>query len=314
MHLNLETETIEILLATFQSEKFLQEQIDSILKQTDPNWIILIHDGGSSDSTLDIIEDYMRRYPDKIRFSGSSPASACANFSLLLGASKSELVMLCDHDDVWLPEKIALTRKRYIEEYRKNPPGTPIMVFSDLCIVNEKLDLIAPSLMRYSNLRPDRVSLSQLLVQNVPQGNTMLLNSALRRLALPIPPEVVMHDSWIALAATAFGRIVYLDRPVILYRQHNCNVSGAFRYSLSAILKKIYEGRKKLIARWNLNVRQAQTFLERYKDRLTSEQFAMLTLFASIDHAGFFKKRYILFRCKCWKTGFIRNLALLLGI
>ena len=238
MNLNLETEKIEILLATFQSEKYLSEQIDSILEQTDPNWSLLIRDGGSSDSTLDIIDEYVSRNPDKIRFLGSSHASACKNFSSLLEAARSELVMLCDHDDVWLPEKIALTRKRYIEEHGKNPPGTPILVFSDLQIVDENLNLIYPSLMHYSNLRPDRLSLSQLLVQNVPQGNTMLLNSALRRLVHPIPAKAVMHDSWIALTATAFGHICYLDETTILYRQHNCNVFGASCYSIFSIMKK----------------------------------------------------------------------------
>ena len=314
MNLNLETEKIEILLAAFQSEKFLSEQINSILKQTDPNWVLLVHDGGSTDSTLDIINDYVRRYPDKIRFLGSSHASACRNFSFLLETAQSELVMLCDHDDVWLPEKIALTRRRYIEEYGKNPPGTPILVFSDLRIVDENLNLIYPSLMRYSNLRPDRLSLSQLLVQNVPHGNTMLLNSALRRLVYPIPPKAVMHDSWIALTATAFGRIAYLDQPAILYRQHNCNVFGASCYSIFSIMKKMYDGRKKLLLRWDMNVRQAQAFLEYNKSRLTPEQIKMLELFSTIKHAGFFKKRYILIRYKIWKTGFMRNLGMLLVI
>ncbi|MBO4490643.1 MAG: glycosyltransferase family 2 protein [Lentisphaeria bacterium] len=314
MNLDLETEKIEILLATFQSEKFLSEQIDSILSQTDPNWTLLIRDGGSSDSTPEIIDRYVRRDPDRIRFLGSSRTSACKNFSLLLEAARAELVMPCDHDDVWLPEKIALTRKRYIEEYRKNPPGTPILIFSDLRIVDEDLNLISPSLMRYSKLRPDRLSLSRLLVQNVPQGNTMLLNSALRKLVHPIPAEAVMHDSWIALTAAAFGRIGYLEESTILYRQHNGNVFGAFRYSVAFFMKKISEGRKKLLLRWDMNVRQAQAFLECNRSRLAPEEIRMLTRFSSIGRAGFFKKRYILIRYKILKTGFIRNLGIFLII
>lgn len=312
--MNLKTETIEILLAAFQSENFLREQIDSIINQTDPNWVLLIHDGGSSDSTVAIINDYVQRYPGKIRFLGSSHASACKNFSYLLEASTAELVMLCDHDDVWLPEKIELTRKRYIEEFEKNPPGTPIMIFTDLAIVDQNLNMIYPSLMRYSNLQPNRLALSQLLVQNVPHGNTIMLNSALCRLVHPIPAKAVMHDSWISLTATVFGRIGYLNRTTILYRQHNCNVFGASCYSVFSILHKISEGRKKLLLRWNLNIRQAQAFLEYNKQRLTPEQIKMLELFSDIKHAGFFKKRYILIRYKIWKTGFMRNLGMLLII
>lgn len=314
MNLNLETETIEILLASFQSEQFLREQIDSIILQTDPNWRLLIHDGGSSDSTVEIINDYVSRYPGKIRFLGSSHASVSKNFSLLLEAAAAELVMLCDHDDVWLPEKIELTRKRYIEEFGKNPPGTPIMIFSDLMIVDQDLNTVFPSLMDFSNLRPNRLSLPQLLVQNVPHGNTIMLNSALRRLVLPIPAKAVMHDSWISLTASAFGRIGYLDQTTILYRQHNSNVFGASCYSFSSIIKKMQEGRKKLLLRWDMNIRQAQAFLECNKQRLNPEQLKMLELFSDIKRAGFFKKRYILIRYSIWKTGFMRNLGMLLVI
>ena len=312
--MNLETEIIEILLATYQSEEYLREQLDSIICQTDSRWKLLIRDGGSTDSTLDIIQSYMVRYPDRIRLLGTSKASACTNFSKLLEAATAELVMLSDHDDVWLPEKIALTRQKFIEEYRKLPPGTPFLVFSDSMIVDQNLKMIYPSLMQYSNLSPKRLSLSQLLVQNVPHGNTMLFNAALRKLVYPIPRKAVMHDNWIALAASAFGKIAYLDKTTLLYRQHSCNIFGASCYSIPSLLKKIYDGKQKLLFRWYMNVSQAQAFLEHYRNQLNPEQLEMLELFAHIKHAGFFKKRYIIFHYNIWKTGFMRNIGMLLII
>ncbi len=312
--MNLEKSTVEILLATYQSEAYLREQIDSILNQTDTNWQLLIHDGGSTDSTLEIVRLYEQKYPHKIHLLGSCRASACRNFSQLLEAATAELVMLCDHDDVWLPEKIALTRKKFIEETNQCGSNTPLLVFSDLTIVDQNLKMIFPSLMNYSNLSPHRLTLQHLLVQNVPHGNTMMINSALCRLVHPIPMKAVMDDNWISLTAAAFGRIAYLNQTTVLYRQHDCNIFGASCYSIPSLIKKIHDGRKKLMLRWNLNVRQAQAFLECKKKRLEPKQIQMLELFSDIKHAGFLKRRYILYRYGIWKTGIIRNLGMLLVI
>ena len=312
--MNLATEKIEILLATFQSEAFLAEQLDSILQQTDQNWSILIHDGGSTDRTLAIVQSYVEKYPDKIRLIGSSRASACRNFSQLLGAATAELIMLSDHDDFWLPDKVAETRKKFIEEMGKLPEGTPLLVFSDSEIVDQYLNTVFPSLMDYSNLDPRRLSLARLLVQNVPHGNTMMFNSALCKLAYPIPRRAVMHDGWISLTAAAFGKIAYLDRITLLYRQHNCNIFGASCYSVPSLFKKIYDGKQKLLFRWYMNVSQAQAFLDVNRGRLKPDQLQMLELFAGIKHAGFFKKRYIIFRYGIWKTGIMRNIGMLLVI
>lgn len=312
--MNLEKATVEILLATYQSEAYLREQIDSILNQTDTNWQLLVHDGGSTDSTLDIVRSYEQKYPHKIHLLGSCRASACRNFSQLLEAATAELIMLCDHDDVWLPEKIALTRSKFIEKINQYGPDTPLLVFSDLTIVDRNLKMIFPSLMDYSNLSPKRLELQHLLVQNVPHGNTMMINSALCRLVHPIPMKAVMHDNWISLTAAAFGKIAYLDRTTLLYRQHECNIFGASCYSIPSLIKKIYDGRKKLMLRWNLNVRQAQAFLECNKNRLDPKQIQMLELFSDIKHAGFLKRRYILYRYGIWKTGIMRNIGMLLVI
>ena len=312
--MNLEKATVEILLATYQSEAYLREQIDSILNQTDTNWQLLVHDGGSTDSTLDIVRSYEKKYPHKIHLLGSCRASACRNFSQLLEVATAELVMLCDHDDVWMPEKIALTRKKFIEETNQCGIDTPLLVFSDLAIVDRNLKMIFPSLMNYSNLSPKRLALQHLLVQNVPHGNTMMINAALCRLVHPIPMKAVMHDNWIALTAAAFGKIAYLDKTTLLYRQHECNIFGASCYSIPSLMKKIYDGRKKLMLRWNLNVRQAQAFLECNKRRLDPKQVQMLELFSDIKHAGFLKKRYILYRYGIWKTGIMRNIGMLLVI
>ncbi|MBE6406277.1 MAG: glycosyltransferase [Lentisphaerae bacterium] len=97
---------IQILLATYNSAPFLKIQLDSLMNQSYRDFEILVNDGASRDNTLAIIADYQKRYPGKIRLLGSAPVSACKNFSILLAAADAELIMFCDHNDVWKKEKI----------------------------------------------------------------------------------------------------------------------------------------------------------------------------------------------------------------
>ena len=94
---------VDILLAAYNSEKYLSEQIDSILAQNIQDWRLIIRDANSQDSTRQIIGKYCSMYPEKIVFSGSAPASALENFSALLADSDAEYTMFCDHDDFWFP-------------------------------------------------------------------------------------------------------------------------------------------------------------------------------------------------------------------
>ena len=105
----MKTPAVQILLAVCNSSRFLREQLDSLLAQDMPDFEILIRDGGSADDTMEIVAEYRRKNPEKIKVVGSGPASAVENFSSLLAASAAPLVMFCDHDDVWKPDKIRVT-------------------------------------------------------------------------------------------------------------------------------------------------------------------------------------------------------------
>ena len=97
--------TVQILLATYNSEKYLAQQLDSILAQEFQEFEILIRDGGSTDSTLEIIREFCQKYPGKVTFAEAGKAGACQNFSRLLELSTAQIVMFSDHDDVWMPDK-----------------------------------------------------------------------------------------------------------------------------------------------------------------------------------------------------------------
>ncbi len=305
---------VQILLATYSSSSFLREQLDSLFAQDRQDFEILVRDGGSSDDTLEIIASYQARFPGKIRLVGSSRASALDNFSKLLEASTAELVMFCDHDDVWKPDKIRLTVEKYLEMEKRFGKETPMMVFTDSEVTDEKLNRISPSMIRFQHLDPDRMTLNRLIVQNVPSGNTMLVNRALADLALPIPPEAVMHDHWLALAASAFGETGFVDKATLYYRQHGNNVYGASSYSVPAFFRKLKLGPEKLRARFAQNMTQAAAFGRRYAGRLDADDAEMCKALAGWPELGFLARRHLLWKYRIFKSGLLRNIGTFLFI
>jgi len=139
----------------------------------------------------------------------------------------ADYIMLTDQDDVWLPNKIH-DQMALMEKMEKSNPETPILVHSDLEVVDESLKQIHPSLMRYQGIHhTDHHSLKTLLVQNFVTGCTCLANRALIELALPVPEGVMVHDWWLALCAAAAGQIGFLPEVTVQYRQHSDNVIAA---------------------------------------------------------------------------------------
>ena len=303
---------LAILLATYNSENFLEEQINSILSQTYHNFEIYIRDGGSTDSTLGIISSFQKKYPRKIFFIGSQHSSPLENFSALLLAISSNLIMFADHDDVWMPDKISRSLKAYRELEHKYGTQTPLMVFTDTKVVDVELNEIAPSMIRYQHLAPYDLKLSRLLVQNVPNGNTMLFNRELAELARPIPPSAVMHDHWITLVAVLFGKIAFLDEPTLLYRQSGSNVYGAFHYTPLAFLRKALDGPGRIRKRFYQNVTQGKALLERFHDQLPPPEQEILEAFASLDSMSFLRRRRCILKHRIYKSGLLRNLGMLL--
>jgi len=226
---------IDVLLATYNGEKFLKEQIDSILKQSFKDRQMLIRDDGSTDSTVEIIKSYVNKYPDKIKLIEDNLGNLGVgrNFGTLLEHSQSQYSMFCDQDDVWLPEKIELTLNK-MKEAENLHPDLPILVFTDLTIVDENLNVIAKSLWSYHKINPQKASLlKNLAYRSAVTGCTIMINKRAREISLPIPEVSRVHDWWVALNTAKYGKIVYLSQPTVLYRQHPKNVVGTLKKSMT---------------------------------------------------------------------------------
>ena len=304
---------VDILLATYNGEPWLSAQIDSLLAQDYRNWQLLIRDDGSSDATRDILQDRIAALDGRARLlEGGDNLGSCGNFLHLLQASEADYVMFCDQDDVWLPEKVRVTLDKMRDLEATCGRGTPLLVHTDLKVVDQDLNLVAESGHAYQGIDPVKGAvLNRLLVQNVVSGCTVMVNRALCRVALPVPAEVPMHDHWLALVAAGFGQIGYLPQATMLYRQHEINRVGAQRWTpgYAAGLLLQLPALRRIMAR---NRRQAELFHQRYARQMEGSQAETLEAFIRLPSLGPLNRRRAVVRHGFFYCGTVRNLGWLL--
>ncbi len=304
--------TINILMATFNGEKYIEEQVESIVNQSFKNWKLFIRDDGSTDNTVGIIKKIACVNPGKIFFVDSSKKSlgAKGNFAQLLESTDAEYFMFCDQDDVWLKDKIGLTYNRMIEIEEKIGHEKPILIHTDLKVADENLAVYAPSFSQYQNLKPLKVkSINRLLVQNVITGCTVMINNALKKKGLPIPRKAIMHDWWLGLVASAFGIVDYIDAPTVLYRQHGINAIGAKKWDFRYIVYSA-QSLKEKAASIKMTIDQAKSFIDNYGKTLDVKSYEIANVYSHLDEYSFFKKRFKIIRYNLYKIGFLRNIGM----
>lgn len=289
--------TPEILLATYNGAQYLSQQLDSILRQDTDAWHLTISDDGSSDTTVQIIDAYVNQYPEKIArvSSGTRFGSARDHFFWLMRQCDAEYMLFCDQDDVWHPDKVRLFAQALEEGERQYGSGMPLLVFSDLSVVDQNLQCMHPSLSRMQQQNPHAQDYRNLLFQNTVTGCAMGINRSLADLAgqCAEPGQTVMHDWWLALVAARFGKMVYLDESTIDYRQHGGNSVGAKDVrSIRYLLEKVTH-----LSRFQKTVaekkKQSAAFAECYGAVLTEEDRAVLRDFAKDRSSVIFKIHYL---------------------
>lgn len=223
-----------ILLATYNGGRFLAEQLESIYGQSEvEDWHLLVRDDGSSDESRDILRACARKYGKMFLVEdGLGQLGAKGNFAHLLELARARGASFCcfsDQDDVWRRDKIALQAER-MRELSAAYPNKPLMVHSDMEVVDAALGCLHRSFMGYQGIHHQGSDpLRFLLTQNFVTGCTVMINRALLEVATPVPEEALMHDWWLALCAASLGHIAYVDGPLLKYRQHGGNEVGAKR-------------------------------------------------------------------------------------
>lgn len=297
----------------------MQAQLDSLYSQSTQDFEILVGDDGSTDNTPEILENAQAHGPQRLQIvSRERIGGAAKNFMRLLSVSSAPYVMFSDQDDVWLPWKVArmLATARAMEDQN---PQAPLLVHSDLAVVDYALNPIAPSFFAYQRIDPRRNTFADVVLHNCVTGCATLVNRALVELVRNDDPHrVFMHDWWCSIAAAAFGRISHLPEASTLYRQHGANAIGAQSARNPALHFARRATQVALGGRLSRPIadaiRQARAFEDMHGSDLKVSDRAQLALLAHLLEQDWFTRRLLMIRHNLLKQGWLRNVATLLTI
>jgi rhamnosyltransferase len=283
---------ITVVMATWNGEAHVEEQIASICHQQGVHWRLLVRDDGSDDDTVQLVRR-IAADDERITFleEYSGKRGVGDNFAILADhafAAGANYIAFADQDDYWQPDKLA-RQFEVMAAIEAENPQLPVLVHSDLEVVDAHLGTLAPSFMRYQGVNHEAENaLSVLLVQNFVTGCTIMANRKLLEAALPFPTSNFMHDWWAALCAGVFGRIAFIEKPLVKYRQHNANQIGAkpWRRMLNPLngdyMRKWRQGRSNFRATF----RQAEFLAARIKKHVDVYPHARQHLSLIEDYAN----------------------------
>ncbi len=252
---------VDILMATYNGEKYLKEQIESIINQSYDNWTLLIRDDKSKDNTVSIIEEYERK-DSRIKLLRDKKANLgfVKNFEELLNNSQKEFIMFSDQDDYWEKDKI----KNYIEILKKNENllKKPLLIHSNSFVCDKDLKIIKQKFINSFVAREKDTN--SYFFSYIVQGSTVMINKRMKEISIPFLKAVTLHDRYFHLLAEFLGNRIFIDKTLTKYRQHADNKIGAKGNILKKILKKRYfdsEDRKLILE-----------IKEKYKEKMKKEK------------------------------------------
>lgn len=289
----------------------MQALISSLENQKFKNFRLLVRDDGSDDNTGELLSGYARCSNLNINLlPGSIKKGIVESFNIALKCSSADYILFCDQDDVWNRHKVSVLLDAMELFEKKRGKDVPLLVHSDLEVVNDSLASIAPSMWQYQKLNAvKRTQLKHLLVQNCITGCAMMINRVLADLAVDPPSGVIMHDWYIGLIAAAFGYIMPVPVPLVKYRQHGKNAMGSAAHSATHWIKK---GFKKSKYELDQTFVQARAFHEKFGNAMGKDKAILIQEYMNISQKNIFSKRWTIARHGFWKEGMIRNAGMLL--
>ena len=312
---------IHIVCSMYNGERYLEEFVKSVQAQTVSNWMLWVRDDGSQDHSASLI----RRFADadqRVQLFEVPGANlgVVASFNRVLQQVPldARYIMFADQDDVWLPQKIEYTLSAMLlgEEHSSGP----LLVHTDMLVVNASLAPIAESFWEFAHINPENTDLQHLLIRNVVTGATLMINRALREQVGEIPATAAMHDWWIACVAAAFGNLIAVTTPTMLYRQHALNTIGASQPGSSAALVRLPGAMARAVRKTGrvradifAAAQQAEAFLARFGAELTPADRAFAAQYARIPSHAFLRRKLDIARLHLLREdGWLKNVGLLL--
>lgn len=300
---------VSILLATYNGGKYLAELIESLLAQTVSDFKLYIQDDKSTDNTVLISSEYAEKYPDKIFFKQNKENTGGAKFNFMhtMVSHKDDYVLLCDQDDIWLPDKIEKSLEKIKKMEVEYSADTPLLVFSNLTVVNDRLEVISASYEKTARKDFTKNSLNVIISMNNAAGCTIMYNRALAELIGAVPDSFVMHDWWVTLIASSLGRVGAIHEPTVLYRQHKSNESGAKSVLSAGYMLHVLTNLKKMASMIDDTYSQAACFAGLFNDKLSVENLELVSAYASIPSLPKLKKLKTIFKYKAFMHGVARK-------
>lgn len=304
---------VEILVATYNGEKYIKEQIDSLLNQTYKDIRILIRDDGSNDNTVKIIKEYIEKYGNKIVLieDDIKCGSSMKNFMELTKHASADYVMYCDQDDFWFKDKVKIS----LEEMKKNEENgnKPIALYTDYIETDSNLKELKQNKKNSQIYYKKDLDLSHLLVQNYLTGCCIMVNKELCQSLVEYSDAILMHDWWIAIYAVTFGKIVHIEKEYMYYRQHSNQVVGAKNVrSIKYVLQKLFSGSSK--KSMDAYIKQAKYFYKLYSKNMNNETREIFNVFINLPQKNKILRVYYLIKYKFLKSTFARIMGQILYI
>lgn len=309
---NHDVKTIHIVLATYNGEKYIRKQLDSLLENTYRDIYVEVCDDGSTDGTLEIVREYVEKYDCIGLHENESNLGYVMNFMEGIRRSRSPYIMLCDQDDIWHGDKIEKTYERMLRLESETGKDVPLMVFTDAMSFDSESGEELGAFHKSNHLDVKKVDTAHLLMENKCIGCTVMLNASIRGYLKELPDEIRVHDWWLALICSHFGKISYLEETTLHYRQHSGNMIGGsgFGHYMRNRLSNLHKQRdaiKKTFA-------QGKAFYDVFGAELPNGKQEAAAQFARMSGMGFLGRKRNMLRYGFCKSGFVRNVALFLLI
>lgn len=283
---------VYVVMASYNGERYLDEQLTSILAQSCPPNKIIVSDDRSSDRTAELLNEYVKAGLVELTVN-EQDRGVIGNFKHgVAQVQEPAYVALSDQDDIWLSEKLELLSARL----KTIDDGiTPAMIYSDLSVVDRHGKVLNHSFWNELGQDGYRHSLQTLLFGNFVTGCTILMNPPMAKYFMEMPPDVPMHDAWLALIAFSFGRVDAVSKPLVHYRKHENNVAHSEAFKKESKwerrllqIKSILFGDEQYLKR---ELAIAEKFYHMYHEQLSIEQKQMFDDFLALKGKSFLEKK-----------------------
>lgn len=279
-----------VALCTFNGEKFLSELLDSILFQSVSASEIIVVDDYSSDGTVDILKEYSVKYPQiklNLQKSNSGPI---ASFEKAIQLTRHPYIFLADQDDNWKTDKI----ESMLFSAVNYPVDKPLLIYSDLEVIDEEGNLFFPSFWKMADLKPHISSFKSLLFGNLVTGCASMINAKMKEYLISIPHGVLMHDHWIGLIAYGFGEVVVLDDQLVKYRIHGNSVTEKTQanvlWKIQSQLNHFFNKNADFLEK---EINQVILFDQKFRNYLSIENQKLVDSFIGLRDKSLFKRKLV---------------------